>query len=264
MPPSQSPHGWQFHRRSGTASYLHGLDLLGGGATIADAGADTGASVESVESSARLSRSVWLLEPTAPAVVLGSAQRFGEAGTPVHGTEVVMRRSGGGAVVLEPGVSVWVDVVLPRHDVLWNDDVSRSTQWLGQVWVAALASLGVEASVHDGPTDRHPMARAACFAGLGSGEVIGGGGKLVGISQRRTRAGARFQCVAYTAQPRVDAMVDLVGAGADTEGLAEVLARRTGIVPVESMALTDAVCRAIMLQSQLTNPMAATTRQPEQ
>ncbi|HEX2382259.1 MAG TPA: hypothetical protein VHI95_06460, partial [Acidimicrobiales bacterium] len=37
----------------------------------------------------------------------------------------------------------------------------------------------------------------ACFAGLGPGEVTIGGRKAVGISQRRTRAGARFQCVAY-------------------------------------------------------------------
>jgi hypothetical protein len=33
-----------------------------------------------------------------------------------------------------------------------------------------------------------------CFAGLAAGEVIVDGAKVVGISQRRTRAGARFQC----------------------------------------------------------------------
>ncbi len=33
-----------------------------------------------------------------------------------------------------------------------------------------------------------------CFAGLGRGEVTVAGRKVVGISQRRTRDGARFQC----------------------------------------------------------------------
>jgi lipoate-protein ligase A len=36
-----------------------------------------------------------------------------------------------------------------------------------------------------------------CFAGLGPGEVSAGGRKLVGISQRRTRAAARFQCAVH-------------------------------------------------------------------
>ena len=36
-----------------------------------------------------------------------------------------------------------------------------------------------------------------CFAGLGPGEVLRDGDKLVGISQRRSRAGARFQCAVH-------------------------------------------------------------------
>jgi lipoate-protein ligase A len=36
-----------------------------------------------------------------------------------------------------------------------------------------------------------------CFSGLGPGEVHAGGRKVVGISQRRTRGWARFQCAAY-------------------------------------------------------------------
>jgi lipoate-protein ligase A len=35
-----------------------------------------------------------------------------------------------------------------------------------------------------------------CFAGLGPGEVLVDGRKVVGLSQRRTRAGARFHCAA--------------------------------------------------------------------
>jgi lipoate-protein ligase A len=244
---------WEIHRRTGTAGDLHGLDLLGVTVDGPDPADPTAPSP--------LARGVWVLEPIAPAVVLGSAQRFtrgavatgGVAGhatavedTASRPTEVVVRRSGGGAVALGPGVSLWVDVVLPRHDPLWDDDVSRSPQWLGRAWVAALESLGVEAAVHTGPTDRDAMARAACFAGMGPGEVAGGGRKLVGISQRRTRAGARFQCVAYTAPPPVDALVALVGDVTGDGDLAAELAGRTGIVPVESGVLADAVCRAII------------------
>jgi lipoate-protein ligase A len=36
-----------------------------------------------------------------------------------------------------------------------------------------------------------------CFSGLGPGEVHADGRKVVGISQRRTRRWARFQCAAY-------------------------------------------------------------------
>jgi hypothetical protein len=36
-----------------------------------------------------------------------------------------------------------------------------------------------------------------CFASAAPGEVFVGDNKLVGISQRRNREGARFQCVLY-------------------------------------------------------------------
>jgi lipoate-protein ligase A len=35
-----------------------------------------------------------------------------------------------------------------------------------------------------------------CFAGTGAGEVTVRGRKVIGMSQRRTRAGALFQCAA--------------------------------------------------------------------
>ncbi len=42
---------------------------------------------------------------------------------------------------------------------------------------------------------RGPWSDRVCFAGVGPGEVLYDGTKLVGVSQRRTRSGARFQCV---------------------------------------------------------------------
>ena len=48
--------------------------------------------------------------------------------------------------------------------------------------------------VHTGEMIRTLWSSAVCFAGVGPGEVLVDGAKVVGISQRRTRAGARFQC----------------------------------------------------------------------
>lgn len=143
-------------------------------------------------------RSVWVHEVTAPALVLGSAQPYGlvdEAAAAAAGVEVVRRRSGGGAVLLVPGEVLWVDVVIPRADPRWVDDVGRSMGWLGEVWADA---LGVDARVHPGPMVTSSWSSLVCFAGLGPGEVTVGGRKAVGISQRRTRDAARFQCAVYS------------------------------------------------------------------
>jgi lipoate-protein ligase A len=132
--------------------------------------------------------------------------------------EVVRRHSGGGAVYLEPGATLWVDVMLPRGDELWDDDVGRATHWLGERWAAA---IGDGASVHRGAMVRTALSDLVCFAGLGPGEVTIANRKAVGISQRRTRVGARFQCVAYARwDPRavadllaVKGSLDAVGVG---------------------------------------------------
>ncbi len=144
-----------------------------------------------------LERTVWVFEVTAPAVVVGSAQPLAhvdQAVAAAAGVEVVRRRSGGGAVLLVPGEVVWIDVLLPRTDPLWDDDIGRATRWLGAVWATVLGSFGIEGiEVHTGGLVRTPWSDRVCFAGLGPGEVTVGGRKIVGISQRRVRAGARFQ-----------------------------------------------------------------------
>ena len=142
---------------------------------------------------------VWCLEVDGPAVVLGSTQADGVvdvARAAAACVDVVRRRSGGGAVLLRPGEVVWVDVLVPCGDPLWQADVGRAFGWLGRAWSEALASLGVEASVHEGAPVAGRWSSLVCFAGLGPGEVTVGGRKVVGLSQRRTRAGALFQCAA--------------------------------------------------------------------
>jgi hypothetical protein len=142
-------------------------------------------------------RSVAVLEVEAPALVLGSAQPESDVdcgALAAAGVSLVRRRSGGGAVLLRPGEVHWVDVVVPREDPLWDDDVGRAFHWLGRAWAGALADLGVAAAVHEGPLVTTRWSRLVCFAGLGPGELTASGAKVVGIAQRRTRAGARFQC----------------------------------------------------------------------
>lgn len=146
-------------------------------------------------------RAVWIHEVARPALVLGSAQKPEVADAALAdrlGVEVVRRRSGGGAVLLVPGDVAWLDVFLPVGDRLWDDDVSRSGLWLGEVWRAALDQVGVAAAqVHQGRLDPSPLGRVVCFGAVGPGEVTWQGRKLVGISQRRNRQGARFQCAVY-------------------------------------------------------------------
>ncbi len=107
-------------------------------------------------------------------------------------------------MLVEPGAVAWVDVVVPRSDPLWDDDVSRAFWWLGETWRLALAGLGLTgADVHCGGIVRSRWSSKVCFAGLGPGEVAVGGRKVVGMAQRRTRHGALFQCaVPLSWEPR--------------------------------------------------------------
>ncbi|HEX9258631.1 MAG TPA: hypothetical protein VF855_03775 [Acidimicrobiales bacterium] len=147
-------------------------------------------------------RVAWVCEPAEPALVLGSAQparHVDEVAASRAGVVVVRRHSGGGAVLLVPGAVLWVDVVVPAGDPLWREDVGGAFHWLGDTWVEALEEVGVSgAVVHRGGMVRSAWSSVICFAGLGPGEVTVNGGKLVGMSQRRTREAARFQCAVYS------------------------------------------------------------------
>lgn len=141
-----------------------------------------------------------MLQALRPAVVLASTQEETcvDAGRASRaGVDVARRRSGGGAVLVGPGEVLWVDVVLPRGDPLWREDVSRSGLWLGGAWAAALRDIGFSgADVHRGAMVTSAWSPLVCFAGLAPGEVTLEGRKVVGVSQRRTRRGALFQCAA--------------------------------------------------------------------
>lgn len=137
------------------------------------------------------------MRPAAGALVLGSGQRPGvvdAAAARRNGLMVVRRRSGGGVVLVSPGDLLWVDIVIPRDDPLWHPDVGGAFLWLGHLWRSVLAGCGIAAEVHEGRYEPGPWGSLVCFAGHGPGEVFVAGRKVVGLSQRRGRAGARFQC----------------------------------------------------------------------
>lgn len=141
--------------------------------------------------------SAWLVEVDRPALVLGSTQpgaAVDRSRAAAADVEVVRRRSGGGAVLLRPGEVLWADVLVPAGHRLHQADVGHAFHWLGRTWAGALAAVGVEAEPHEGRPVPSRWSDRVCFAGVGPGEVTVGGAKVVGMSQRRTRAGALFQC----------------------------------------------------------------------
>jgi lipoate---protein ligase len=188
-------------------------------------------------------RAVWIQDVNRPALVLGSTQDddvVDRAVADTLGVEVVRRRSGGGAVLLVPGEVVWVDVIVPEGDALWDDDVGRSSLWLGDVWRSALTDLGVTGTaLHDGSLACGPLGRLVCFGAIGPGELTIQGRKLVGISQRRTRDAARYQCAVYRLWAP-DLLADLLCLDDDARAVLAMAAMGVGREPDE---IVDAFLR---------------------
>ncbi len=159
---------------------------------------------------------VWWCEAVAPGLALGSRQPVEAADLAAcadAGVEVARRRSGGGAVLVDPAATLWLDVVVPPGVV--PDDVRASMALIGEWWLAALAPwLGTErddVALHRGGLITTPWSELVCFAGTGPGELLVGEHKLVGLSQRRGRYGARFQGLVHARAPEVDIAGLLVG-----------------------------------------------------
>ena len=170
---------WRFNHLRDSAEFVHGRDLPA-------------------------ERAIWRASISDSAIVLGSKQDANIVDEQVcrrDGIAVVRRRSGGGVVFLQADEHLWIDFVVPRDDELWRDDVGESMWWVGDLWADALAKCEIadrdQLRVHRGGLERSALSDFICFGGLGPGEVSLHGQKVVGISQRRTREMARFQCVVH-------------------------------------------------------------------
>lgn len=147
---------------------------------------------------------------TTPAVVLGRAQARRAAhaglvdadGRSVGGGLVVATRGTGGGAVLMDSDLLSLDVVVPAGHPLTEGTPPDAFLPVGRAWEAALCELGVTGlSTNESPSPPGRPADAAgraladvCYARLGRGEVAAGGRKLVGLAQRRRRAGILIQC----------------------------------------------------------------------
>ena len=207
------------------------------GWTIRDSHGDTAAFHATVPDAVR---SLTFHTVERPTLVLGSAQAPADVDHRVAaalGVDVVGRRSGGGAVLLWPGEFVWLDVVIPVDDRRWDADVGRAMVWVGQWWAVALAGVGVASTVHVDGLRSDTWSRQVCWTGVGTGEVLLGGSKLVGISQRRTRHLARFQTMCHL-RWRPEVVAALVAPPRPT---ASLLAHSAAVVPATELDLRQAL-----------------------
>ena len=185
---------------------------------------------------------MWVCDATRPALVLGSAQpTTASTATRARPPGSTWSAAAAGAAPCWSSRarccgSTWC--CRPATS-LWQDDVGRAFHWVGEAWAAALGELGVTAAVHRGRLVRATWSAEVCFAGLGPGEVTVEGRKVVGISQRRTRAAARFQCAALGRWDPA-AIVPLLGL---PPAAADDLARRGGRVGVDLEPLLAALLR---------------------
>lgn len=163
-----------------------------------------------------------------PAVIdRTEAQRLGVA--------VVRRRTAGGAVLLQTGLSVWADVWIPSRDPLARTDVLAASAWVGAWWRDALGSLGAPPlQVHVGRQVCGAWGSVVCFAGLGAGEVTAAGRKVVGVTQWRCRQGALFQTMAYLRWEPAPLVALLALPAAERDGAAAALGGAA--VGVQSLA----------------------------
>jgi lipoate---protein ligase len=195
-------------------------------------------------------RTVFVHSLDRTALVLGSRQAHGIVDSHAlrdHGVALLRRRSGGGAVLLDPRAAVWLDLWVPRTDPWWEDDAFEASAWAGTWWVRGLESLGVSAlAVHREAAIETEWSQLVCFGSVARGEVTAADRKVVGIAQWRCREGALLHAIAYRSFDwRL--LADLLTLEADErERAAAALAAMTvGLeelgIALETSALSDAL-----------------------
>jgi lipoate-protein ligase A len=175
------------------------------------------------------------------ALILGSGQKLSEfdlqacrrAGIALH------RRSSGGTAVLAEPDQLMLDIALPASHRLYRHDVTESYRWLGEVWVEALALLGVSARiipVAEARADRQhldDLTRRSCYGGRSPYEVLADGRKVLGLAQVRRRYGALLQASVYMHwQPEQLAALFALPSAAQSTLAAQLAERVVGLADV--------------------------------
>lgn len=152
----------------------------------------------------------------APGVVFGCSQAalLAAACGGKDRLEMVLRRSGGGAVLTGPWMLSTSILLPPDHELLSGSTVS-SYRWLGVLIAGLLRDMNVPAhaltpeDVRRSPGD--PALGWACFGGLSPWEVVAGGRKIVGLAQLRRRNGVLLTSGTLLAPPDWDALCAVLG-----------------------------------------------------
>lgn len=153
--------------------------------------------------------------------------------------------------MVDPFEVIWIDLFLPPADPLFVRDVRKGAFWVGDLWASALLSLGNLSDSGDAIAVHHDgvvattWSKECCFAGLGPGEVTIGRRKVVGLSQRRERAGAWFFTLAYRS---FDASRDarlLAPKPNDVESIADDLQTHVGVIDHPRSEVEQAVLKAL-------------------
>tara|TARA_B100001250_G_scaffold362589_1_gene341382 strand:+ start:154 stop:846 length:693 start_codon:yes stop_codon:yes gene_type:complete len=141
---------------------------------------------------------IWIIEPKDSCLVLGKSQRgrpFLDLGyLKEQSINLAARQSGGGAVLVSPEDMLWVDVFVPKESKFWIADIAEASIWIGGIWRNALKRLDIECFLFDEKFSRSEASDLICFLGRAPGELFIDNRKILGISQRRSKFGTRFQC----------------------------------------------------------------------
>ena len=151
----------------------------------------------------------------APGVVFGCSQAavLARARKGRDRPEMVLRRSGGGAVLTGPWMLSTSIVLPPEHRLLGGGTVS-SYRWLGALIAGLLRDMSIPAralppdEVRRAPAN--PALGWACFGGLSPWEVVVDGKKIVGLAQLRRRNGVLLTSGTLLARPDWHALCALL------------------------------------------------------
>jgi lipoate-protein ligase A len=158
-----------------------------------------------LQSAAQSRLRLWIASSTAVVVGLGLHHRLASVVDGERcaraGAQVLRRRAGGGAVLLDEHVLCGA---IARPIVEAGRDVTESYRWLAELLLTALEVPGarrveVDEARHDvtarrashNPVSNHLL--TTCYGGLSPHEIVVDGKKLVGLAQIRRRDAALFQ-----------------------------------------------------------------------